>query len=1390
MRERFPQRRRLVGPRRADKDFIFNPPPELPRTVEQSWVRKALPFVFGGAMVAMVVMMFVMGVGQMRSPMYLFFMAMMLVALFQSVQSGGANNELSTPEVNSERAEYLRYLSGKADEIRTSAEAQKANALWSHPEPGVLEAVLGSPRMWERGASDPDYLHVRVGCDDVKLMGKLKVKPVDSELDLEPVTKTALQHLRAVQQSIPHCPKAVDFSGFGMIAMYGDKAVFYGAMRAWVAQLVCWHTPNDIAVAVVSEHLESQWDWTKWLPHTESHDIDGAGPARYLGVALREVEATLDSLLQPRAKIVDDKGSVDAAAVTKSHKHVVLIVDDPAAPPQMVRRIAARDGVTVIAYRNGAGPDRDYAAHPRELVLRVQRDGVGEGAPVLMDIWEQFRWKTFCAEPDFLDARVIRHLARQMSKWDAAPIGRQDAESAAAQTMLSLLGIGNAAKMDVAALWAPRMLPVGTGEPVDLEPLLQVPLGLQPSGAPLVADLKDEADGGNGPHGLMIGMTGSGKSTALRAMAFALFARHSPDVVQAILVDFKDGAGFDAFVDYPHVVAVITNLEEKRSLVERFGETLHGLLDQRGRIFHDSGHQVKGSAFESLREYNEARATPIGEHLPPLPFMFVWVDEFSLLLKDHPDMADVFDTVTRKGRSQGVFFLFASQTLDDGVIKNIPNNTQYRIGLKVASESISRRVIGNGDAYHIADGKNAKGTGFFVRAPGAEPVKYKGFILPDRYEPPTTLTRRVINAAPRARLFTARRVEPDPDTIIEEEIAAESVIEGPPRSLVLTAGPQLVAAYGKRAPQLWSPPLDDPIPLDAVLKQAQEVPVRAGQTPWWPLGEIDRPRKLSHGLLSYSLDNGNVSIMGMQKDEASMVVQTFILSAAARYSPRDIGFYVMGYGGPALAAIRDLPHVGAVGGSDRNELNLRIFGDLDGLIARRRAMFDQHDINSLSEFRARRAQGDQPGLEDGYPTDLFLVVDGWENFLADNTSLMYPKNPHQKNVERLISVGRGIHVLVTAADWIKFGTEVQNHINTRFELKLSSTSQSQVRAQVDDKMIRPQDRIPMDQPGRGINAAGDVIRFAVGRIDGNPTMDDLDVKVRETAAAVSARYPDVAPVPSPRLLPRLVDLASLPDGELRGERHALGLRGSDLRPLVIDFAAEPLLGVYGDDGHGKSTLITNLLRSVVRRRTGPEEAVVLVLDKSRQLGEETRLLIEGHDYYDTDFATMAQRLASLAAILDRRTPPADLTWEQKRAWKLEGPKIYVFVDDLDAIPAQVQVHEQVTAGAPQAPGGGSKLMQTWQPMIRHFANARDVGLRVIMTHRAAGSSTAEMSPNTAPGQFATQSANRIILGSRTTTDKIGGVKYEEGLAPGRGFMLAVTGENAGYVQLAAPTSVK
>jgi hypothetical protein len=312
----------------------------------------------------------------------------------------------------------------------------------------------------------------------------------------------------------------------------------------------------------------------------------------------------------------------------------------------------------------------------------------------------------------------------------------------------------------------------------------------------------------------------------------------------------------------------------------------------------------------------------------------------------------------------------------------------------------------------------------------------------------------------------------------------------------------------------------------------------------------------------------------------------------------------------------------------------------------------------------------------------------------------------------------------------------------------------------------------------------------VGRTDGKASTDDLDAKVRETVAGISQRYAAQRPAPWPRLLPSLIEAGSLPR-DLGGERYALGVRGRDLQPLLVDFATDPLRGVYGDDHHGKSTFIANLVNSIVAGRRSPNEAIIIFFDPKRRNGEVTRLLVEPSpddenpaDFYETDFNVMAERVEQIAAILDKRQPPSESGWEQRREWTFEGPNIYLIVDDLETIPRTLQVHERVAAGGPALPSSG-RMVNTFEPLLRHFGNAADRGLRVIVTHRAADVATAEIQPSAVPHQLATHPSTRILLGSRSDRDKVGGVKFEVGLPPGRGYVIATSDDNGGYVQLAA-----
>jgi RluA family pseudouridine synthase len=230
-------------------------------------------------------------------------------------------------------------------------------------------------------------------------------------------------------------------------------------------------------------------------------------------------------------------------------------------------------------------------------------------------------------------------------------------------------------------------------------------------------------------------------------------------------------------------------------------------------------------------------AAPDAPELPPIPTLLVVADEFTLMLADHPEYADLFDYVARKGRSFRIHILFASQTLDVGKIKDIDKNTSYRIGLKVASPGVSRQIIGVDDAFHIESGREHKGEGFLVPAPGAAPIKFRSTYVDGIYEPPRRAKSAVLQVIPEPRLFPAGWVEPDAATVIisggDDEPAHVS------RKLIATIGAQL-AGYGPRAPRLWLPPLDEPIPLAAVLDRAG-VPVHQGR---WPLGEIDKPAGL------------------------------------------------------------------------------------------------------------------------------------------------------------------------------------------------------------------------------------------------------------------------------------------------------------------------------------------------------------------------------------------------------------------------------------------------------------------------------------------------------------------------------------------------------------------
>jgi S-DNA-T family DNA segregation ATPase FtsK/SpoIIIE len=1301
----FEARRRLPPPTVRKGTITIEPPPELPRVIPPSLLRRALPYLIVILIVGMIVAMIATGM-RLISPQTLFFPFVLLLAATALYR--GTDNKMRTEEVDAERGDYLRYLSVVRDNIRTQAAEQRAAAQWSHPEPAELATVPGTRRQWERDPHDADFLVVRAGRHPVPLATAVRVEDTADEIDLEPVCHSALRSLLDTQRTVRDVPTGIDLAKVSRITVLGEPDEVRAALRAWIAQAVTWHDPTVLGVALAARDLESrEWSWLKWLPHVDvPGQFDGVGPARYLSTNLDELASLLGPALADRPAFTG--GPADAL------RHLLIVVDDPDCDVNASTLAAGWAGVTVV-HRSLTPPHREQYSDPERPILRI-----ADGA---IERWQTGGWQRYIDAADQLGAEEASHLARRLSRWDSNPThaGLRSAATSGA-TFTTLMGIGDASRLDVPTLWAPR--------PRDQE--LRVPIGVTATGEPLIFDLKDEAEGGMGPHGLMIGMTGSGKSQTLMSILLSLLTTHSADRLIVIYADFKGEAGADSFRNFPQVVAVISNMVEKRSLADRFADTLRGEVARRETLLREAGRRVQGSAFNSVTEYENAIAA--GHNLPPIPTLFVVADEFTLMLADYPEYAGLFDYVARKGRSSRIHILFASQTLDIGKIKDIDKNTSYRIGLKVASPAVSRQIIGVEDAYHIEAGKEHKGEGFLVPAPGAVPIKFRSTYVDGIYDPPRTTKAFVVHYVPEPKLFTAGFVEPDPDTVVSDDGDDEAA--GPPRKLITTIGDQL-ARYGPRAPQLWLPPLDEPIPLSAVLESAG-----IGERRWrWPLGEIDKPFEMRRDPLIFDARSsaGNMVIHGGPKSGKSTALQTFILSAANLHSPREVTFYCLDYGGGGLRALDGLAHVGSVASPLEPERIRRTFGELEQLLLSRQ----RREV-----FRDRGGSA----LDDGYG-EVFLLIDNLYAFGRDNTDQFNTRNPLLAKVTELVNVGLayGIHVVVTTPSWLEVPLAMRDGLGLRLELKLHDPRDSNVR--VVGALRRPAEAVPHDQPGRGLTMAAEHFLFAAPELDQVP--------------AINARYPGVT-APPVRLLP--TNLAPDAVGVLyRGpDRVVIGQREEDLAAVVLDFADNPLLMVLGDSKSGKTTLLRHIIRTV-REHSRPHEVAFTVLDRRLHLVDEP---LFPDNEYTTNVDRVIPAMLGLSALIEARRPPAGLSAAELSTWSYQGHTHYLVIDDVDQIP---------DTPAMSGPYIGQR---PWTPLIGLLAQAGDLGLRVIVTARATGSAHALMTNPLLRRLNDLQATTLMLSGNPQDGGKIRGQRFAR-MPAGRAILLGDS-DIPTYVQLVNP----
>jgi S-DNA-T family DNA segregation ATPase FtsK/SpoIIIE len=1242
-------------------EVVLQPPPELPRGHQESVLMQLLPTLgMGGSVVFFFTngqpFMKIMGMVMIASTVA---MSIAMVVRFRR----GSQGQLADL-----RRDYLSYLAQTRHTALGTAKAQRDAQYYLHPSPDQLWALVAEgSRVWERRPGDEDFGQVRVGLGPQDLATPLVAPETGPVEQLEPLTAGAMQRFLAVHGSLDDLPMAVSLRVFHHVTISGEPQSVRSSARALAGSLAALHSPEDLVIVVAAgREALPHWEWAKWLPHVQaSGAVDGAGSRRLIDSDPRELENLISDRLAGRPRFHPN------AAPLPEQPHVVVLLDGVSLPPDSVLAGAeGLQGVTVVEVvpgeSAGAGGDLSVVVRPGSLRLESADGAVYEGTP------------------DALSYESAEALARQLAPLRIATGGDDDEPLLANLEFTDLLGLGDAASVDTKRTWRPRAL----------AERLRVPIGVGEDGRPVMLDLKEAAQEGMGPHGLCVGATGSGKSELLRTLVLGLAVTHSSETLNFVLADFKGGATFAGMAQMPHVAAVITNLADDLTLVDRMRDSISGELNRRQEMLHDAGN------YANIHDYEKARAA--GAPLQPMPTLLLVIDEFSELLTAKPDFIDMFVQIGRIGRSLGVHLLLASQRLEEGRLRGLETYLSYRIGLRTFSAAESRAALGVPDAYELP---NVPGSGF-LKFGTDEMVRFKAAYVSGVYR--SGAQRSPLNGGQlpvdrRPVLFTAAEVPVQYAPVPRQRAQSPSETDDALADTVLDVIVRRLEAQGPAAHQVWLPPLDSPPSLDALLPGLTAVQGRGLTQPGYegagrlvvPAGLVDKPYEQRRDPLwvDFSGAAGHMQVIGGPQSGKSTLLRALICSFALTHTPYEVQFYGLDFGGGGMAAVAGLPHVGGVASRLDPEKVRRTVAEVYGVLTRREEYFRSSGISSIADFRARRARGEIPVTDQPWG-DVFLVIDGWGNFRADYEAL-----------EPLIldmaarGLGYGIHLVLTASRSMEVRANMKDHLMNRLELRLGDTMDSEI-----DRKVAA--NVPAGVPGRGVSPQKLHFMGAVPRIDGLTSDTDLADATQALAAEVS-RHWQAPGAPAVRLLPRELPVAQLPPGDRFPQRGvAFALDEDNLEPVFVDFEQDPFFLVFGESESGKSNLLRLLISQLTQRYPG-EKCKLFVVDNRRSLLDVTPA---SHlaEYIPMSNA-MDHHMVALADLMRRRTPSADVTAQQlrDRSW-WQGPDVYVVVDDYDLV--------STSSGNPL--GGLTELLPF----------ARDVGVRFIIARSTAGAGRASYEP--------------------------------------------------------------
>ncbi|ORO91701.1 type VII secretion protein EssC [Streptococcus mitis] len=981
---------------------------------------------------------------------------------------------------------YRLYLKDKVKELTRLEREQKEGMHYHFPTILELTDLVESynHRIYEKTPLQFDFLYYRLGLGKIPTSYDLKYGQQERSGKKDALEEEGYA-LYSRHKKIPDMPIPANLS-HGPVGYIGPRNLVLEQLQLLVMQLATFHSYHDVQfITILPEEEKEQWSWMRWLPHAKLQELNVRGFV-YNQRTRDQVLNSLNQILKLRRSQKEEASHKES---TLFHPHyVVLVTDEKLILDHIIMEFFTEDPTELGCSLIFVEDVMSSLSENIQTVINIKDRNTGQ---LVMEegVLKETDFRLDHFPTDYDKERIARTLA---------PLNHlQNLKSSIPDsvTFMEMYGAETFEDLQVSSRWK-KNAPYKS---------LAVPIGLRGQDDLVQLNLHEKA---HGPHGLIAGTTGSGKSETIQSYILSLAVNFHPHDVAFLLIDYKGGGMANLFKNLPHLLGTITNLDGVQSM--RALASINAEIHRRERLFGE---------FEVNHINQYQKKFKNGEATEPLPHLFIISDEFAELKVNQPDFIKKLVSIARVGRSLGVHLILATQKPSGVVDDQIWSNSRFKIALKVADRSDSNEMLHTPDAAEITQtgraylqvGNNEVYELFQSAWSGADYQPEKDDMGIEDH------TIYLINELGQYEILNEdlSGLE-DADEIKEVPTELDAIVH----NIHLLCEEQEIPPV----PQPWLPPLKERIALEELEEVQPAIAWAQEKSLSILLGMADIPQAQKQEAVSINLaKDGHVLLYGSPGTGKTTFLQSAGMDLARKFSPKDLTMYLMDFGTNGLAPLSKLPQVADTMLLDQTEKISKFVRIMEKELNRRKKLLADYGVGTLELYRQASGQ-EEPAI--------VILLDSYEAFKEEAYEAELFK--------LLVRISReglsiGVHLLMTAGR--QSNLRAQLYSNFKHQLSLPQNEASEVRTIVGST---PLAMTMEDIKGRALmkREEVDVIQLAlpVSGDNENQVLNNLRQKVASLQEAWTGQRPSAIPmVPEELMVEEFLKLPSVQEAIENGQ---------------------------------------------------------------------------------------------------------------------------------------------------------------------------------------------------------------------------------------------------------------